>query len=666
MQMRRIFLAFKALQELGLRQVGLYGLYQFGLVSGHYRRQFTVYSEQYTVDRKSGAIRTDLLALPDRDELVKCLGDEGKDRLFAEADEVSAGQVRLFGREQVTPLDLEPPGPLKPWTEYEKTAPAEDIKFTWEAARFGWAYTLGRAYRLSSDERYALAFWQHTENFLAANPAYLGPHWASAQEAALRLIALAWSAQVFAASPHSTPERMASLAQAIARHAARIPPTLVYARAQNNNHLLSEAAGLYTAGLALPEHPQAERWRELGWRWLERGLLSQIAEDGAYSQHSTNYHRLMLQLALWINNLAQGEGRSFAAPVQNRLQAATRWLLALLDPASGGVPNLGPNDGAYILPLTACPFNDYRPVLQAASQAFLGEQACQEGAWDEMGLWLRTNSVQNTVYSAGNTAPAVLRSPTGDSWAYLRAARFSGRPGHADQLHVDLWWKGLNIAQDPGTYRYNAPAPWNNALTHTAVHNTLIVNGLEQMRRAGRFLYLDWAQAQIVGKDEQRGSPLYSITARHDGYRRLGLIHQRTVRLSGEAEWIVEDEVLPSGKGHVAEISVGLQWLLCDSKQYTVYSLQYTEDTRHQIVTIEVVTEVGLIMLEMTAGEGINAPLRVQVVRAGELVYGEGHIEPTWGWSSPTYGDKIPALSVRVYAAGSTPLTLKSRFLLRG
>ena len=67
MQMRRIFLAFKALQELGLRQVSLYGLYQLGLVSGHYRRQFTVYSEQYTVDGKNGALRTDLLVLPKRE-----------------------------------------------------------------------------------------------------------------------------------------------------------------------------------------------------------------------------------------------------------------------------------------------------------------------------------------------------------------------------------------------------------------------------------------------------------------------------------------------------------------------------------------------------------------------------------------------------------------------
>ena len=81
------------------------------------------------------------------------------------------------------------------------------------------------------------------------------------------------------------------------------------------------------------------------------------------------------------------------------------------------------------------------------------------------------------------------------SWAYLRTAQFTSRPSHADQLHLDLWWRGLNIARDAGTYLYNAPAPWDNSLTTTLVHNTVTINGRDQMTRAGRFLYLDWVNA---------------------------------------------------------------------------------------------------------------------------------------------------------------------------
>lgn len=658
MQIYRISLVFKALQELGWQQVGYYALYQLGLHSGHYQRLFTKFSPQnaadrgqYAVEGQRSALRTNLLTLPEQPALAGCLGEEGQVRLLNEADEIVAGKVHLFGRAQATPLDLQPSGPLKSWTKYEKSSPGEDIKFTWEPARFGWAYPLGRAYTLSKVDRYAQAFWEQTETFIAANRAYLGPHWVSAQEVALRLIALVWSSQVFATSPQSTPKRMAYLSMFLAQSALRIPPTLIYARSQNNNHLLSEAAGLYTAGLALPDHPQSQRWRELGWDWFGRGLLAQIAEDGAYSQHSANYHRLMLQLVMWMNCLARIEGRTLAAPVLERLQAAVRWLSGLIDPFTGRLPNLGSNDGAYIMPLTVCPFHDYRPVCQAASQAFLAERPYPAGLWDEMSIWYRLFTEPKLPPTGHSFSSTVIRSPDHRTWAYLRAAHFTGRPGHADQLHLDLWWKGLNIAQDPGTYRYNAPPPWDNALTHTAVHNILTINGLEQMRRAGRFLYLERAQARIISQDAR------SITAQHDGYRRLGVTHQRTVNLENETEWIIDDVLLPSGPKDPAIIRVALQWLLVDSEKFAANSEEHS-------AMVKVMTEKGLVKLEISAVEGIHDPLRMQLVRAGELVYGSGPVEPTWGWSSPTYGVKIPALSVRIFTAGRAPLRLKSRFIL--
>ena len=82
-----------------------------------------------------------------------------------------------------------------------------------------------------------------------------------------------------------------------------------------------------------------------------------------------------------------------------------------------------------------------------------------------------------------------------NSWALIRAGRYTRRPFQADQLHVDLWWQGINLARDAGTYLYNGPPPWNNGLAGTAVHNTVTVDHHDQMRRAGRFLWVDWAQA---------------------------------------------------------------------------------------------------------------------------------------------------------------------------
>lgn len=645
--------------------MGLYGLYQLQLRSGMLERHTQATTAAAARQAAGQLCATPLTNLPERAALEAVCGADGVRRTLALADEIAAGQVRLFGGPPV-PLNLRPDEPLLHWSAYEKGRPAVpdgDVKWVWEAGRFGWVYTLGRAYRLCADERYPQAFWSYAEQFWQANPPYDGPHWLSAQEAALRLMALAFAGQIFQGSQHSTPQRLSLLAGSIAEHAARIPPSLAYARAQNNNHLLSEAAGLYTAGLALPNHPQAPHWRAMGWKWFQRGLQSQIDGQGAYIQNSANYQRLLLQLALWMQRLAAHDPQAHMPDESRRqLAHATTWLLALLDTTSGGVPNLGPNDGAHILPLASCPFQDYRPTLQAAAQVFLGSRPLESGAWDEMALWLASTTMWTGPYVSvrrqAASTPHVLRHPELPSWAYLRAARFSGRPGHADQLHLDLWWRGQNLALDAGTYLYNAPSPWDNSLAFTAVHNTLTINQRDQMTAAGRFLFVDRAQAEVVEATDNQ------LTARHNGYLGLGWLHQRSLQAVPQG-WLVTDRVLPAKpeKRPDENAQARLHWLLPDWEwELHGACLRLLSDCGW--VELEVKAEISSVFATK-AEEGQPAEpedLTIQIVRAGELIYGRGEISPTWGWFSPTYGYKYPAISLGATLRGQAPLAFTSRW----
>jgi hypothetical protein len=687
--------ALQALRELGPSQVGLFALYRFGLRSGHYRRvtaRAPGAPESVSAGASTFTLRTDIFKLPTQSALATMVGENAGD-LLAQAEEIAAGQVRLFGSEPA-PLRVEPEGPLEHWTalELKPGGWAGDPKLIWEPARFGWAFTLGRSYLFSAEERYPAVFWACTERFLDANPPYLGPHWTSAQEVALRLMALVWAAHVFAPSAHSTPGRSARLGEAVAVHAARIPPTLPYARAQHNNHLLAEAAGLYTAGLALPDHPEAKGWKDLGWRWLNRGLQAQIAPDGAYAQHSANYHRLALQLALWAGLLAGEEGRPFPELTRSRLAAAARWLLALLDRPSGRLPNLGPNDGAYVFPLASQPSEDYRPVLQAASRAFLRGPALEPGPWDEMSLWLglpvhMSKEGQETAPQSGEAekradlpshgllenTPHLLRGR--DSWAYLRAARFISRPGHADQLHLDLWWRGLNVAQDAGTYLYNAGPPWDNALARTEVHNTLTLDGQDQMQRAGRFLWLHWAQARTLSRERAPDGGWERMEAEHNGYRHQGAIHRRSVTVYLDDLWVIEDRLLPAGGSEAEEASrsgrgpgapqgptrlARLHWLLPDG-EWELVSEAAPVELRIRSPWGWISLQVLLPKNEPDTQRDENARL-VKLARAGELLAGSGPVSPTAGWVSPTYGARLPALSLAVEVRGRLPLTLVSEW----
>jgi hypothetical protein len=635
----KISLMFKAAAQLGWAEIGPYLRYRIQLASGILRLRTRPVSYE-KAGENAGDPHLPLFPLPDPTEYRQLLAEEGK-LLLKEADQIISRQARLFGG-KAYPLDLNPGPDLRHWTRHtDGQHLGEDIKLVWEPARFGWATVLGRAYQFSGEEKYAASFWLFIEEFLEYNPPNIGPQWASGQEVALRLMAMAFSLGLVSGSSYTTSERLNRFKGVVAAHASRIAATLDYARAQNNNHLVSEAAGLYTAAALLPDHPWAEGWRQLGGEWFNAALQTQISPDGAYVQHSTNYLRLVLQLALFVRQIAAQQEVEYPEETLARLSAATRWLEIMLDDESGGVPNLGGNDGAYFLPLTTRPFADFRPVLDAARRAFLGEEVPA----DEMSLWL---AGEKGEVAEPEEAPTIFRLAGKSSWGVLRAAQFDHRPAHADQLHLDLWWRGINAATDPGVYQYNADLPWRNPLDTTSVHNTLTINGLPQMTKAGQFLWLDWAQAEVLDLGETEAGKLNWIVAQNDGYRKLSLAHRRTLSVEGDL-WMVRDQVLPMEEDSAshAPVTVRLHWLLPDWEWQFNNGMLFLDSGS------------GDVTLQVRCAEGEAG---YSLVRAGELLLGEVEPEPFRGWFSPTYAEKVPALSFAVEVNAAPPLTITSNW----
>jgi len=638
----KFLIGIKFLRQLGIRPLVLFALYKFGLLTGYYKRITPVIPSLQIPNSYS------LFSLPKRDQLSQTLGEDGKIILLKEADEIVNGEIRVFG--EIVPLRFSFEKPLSHWTDYEthKTPvinyqlPATDIKYLWEPARFAWAFILGRAWHLTQSNQYAETFWKHFESFIQNNPANLGPHWMNGQEVAIRLMSLVWADHVFETAPATSAERRAALHQSIFIHASRIPSTLIYARSQNNNHLVTEAAALYTAGLFFKN----KTWRDLGWKWLNGSFQNQIGSYGEYIQHSTNYHRVMLQTALWINFIKQDV---FSIKTSQAIGRSAHWLFSLLDSASGLTPNLGANDGALIFPLSASAFDDYRPTVQAAARAFL-RTSLESGAWDEMSLWFGLKATERMTDSSAY----LTDHPRGqNSWAYLRASHFKSRLSHIDQLHLDLWWRGLNITQDAGTYLYNAAPPWDNPLVTTRVHNTVTVDGRDQMTRAGRFLVLDWANAfskNLIDADE---NILSRVRAYHRGYRNIK--HERTVTVYQNERWVVEDKLSTRTKTpHVYR----LYWLLPD--------YEWKLEEQESGATLKLNSPHGWITLSLHSSFIIHHSsfsFSFSLVRAGELLHGQRETQPYEGWVSRTYRQKSPALSLAFEITTEFNPTITTEFI---
>jgi asparagine synthase (glutamine-hydrolysing) len=587
------------------------------------------------------------------------LGEPGIEVLRGEADRIVDGELTYFSSATASTLAVDGGWHANPftgqrlpseahWTRVPVYSPVTgDIKYVWEPGRFGFAYTLARAYWATDDERFPEAFWRLAQSWVRDNPPNTGAHWKDGQEIALRLMAWCFALHAFDGALASTPERVAELAGAIGAQADRIDRAHTYAELQRNNHAISEGVGLWTVGLLFPELTSASRWREHGRAILTSEAVRQIAPDGSYIQNSTNYHRVMLHDYLWALALGKAAGDPLPASVADRVGCAADFLYALQDEATGCVPNYGNNDGALVLPLSTCAYEDFRPVVGAARNLAHGSRTYAAGPWDEEALWLLGPQALDAPQDGGSRTSLAARD--GGYYA-LRGARgfgvvrcvsYSYRPGQADLLHVDLWHDGVNVACDAGTYRYYDEPPWNGGLGATAAHNTVEVGGADQMAHGPHFMWLRWAKARARPLACGEQGTIEVFQGEHDGYRRLDppVTHRRSVLRAGDALWVVVDDLMGEGTQLAA-----LQWLLSPA--------DHTLDATG-----------GQLRLDLFGGATVQwRTTGLASVRA-DVTCGDDSAAPR-GWRSRYYGIRESALSLRVSGVASLPGRFVTVFVL--
>ena len=557
-----------------------------------------------------------------------------------EAERILSGEIKYFAHEfqktgfppdwHVDPITGIKLDSTKHWSQLSDEEEV-DIKFIWEASRFSFVYTLARAYAFNQDERYAEAFWQLIESWAESNPPNAGPNWMDGQEAALRLMAWTFGLYAFLDSPSTTPQRIANLTTFIAAHAQRIYSNTKFAIFTRGNHSISESLGLWMTGLLFPELKDSEKYLSFGRMSLEREAVQQIFPDGSYSMYSLNYHRFVLQMVLYAIRLGELNNSQLSDSVYRVANLSVDYLYQLIDPQTGQMPVYGSNDGALVLPLNNCDFTDYRPVLQLGSFLIKGKRFFESGAWDEDLYWLcgseslmtKVDAPEQTNQSFSNGGVYVLHNA--DSKAVIRCTNFQERPSHADQLYVDLWWRGENIAIDAGTYLYSGDNIWRNGLAHTSAHNTVIVDSKDQMKMVSRFTWVDWAQGKVLQHDKKKWQ------GEHDGYTHLPdpVTHKRTVLMLDDDRWLVVDQLNGKQPHHYA-----LHWLFCDG-EFGVQQLA----AAHKVLLTYSDNKLSESRVSIQMGV-LDGDARFSVVRADP--------QSTRGWRSKYYGQKEPAISARL------------------
>ena len=436
----------------------------------------------------------------------------------------------------------------KHWTEIPDISEAAgDIKFVWEKSRFSYLGTIIR-YDHQYNTDCAESVFNDILSWIDANPINCGPNYRCSQEISLRIFNWTFALHYYKNSPFLTEVVFDKILKAIYWQTVHVRKNIWFSRiAVRNNHAITETLCLYLVGMLYPALPGAAEWKKKGKSWFEAEIEYQVYQDGTFLQFSMNYHRVVIQLLTWAIILAERNNEKLSPEVYKRANASVHFLRTCMDDATGWLPNYGNNDGALFFSLNSNHFRDYRPQLQALSYA-LGYASIEnfepeDAFWYGLSHQVTQKLPTNGAHLFENGGYYIIREL--DTITFIRCANYKDRPLQADNLHLDIWYKGENLLLDAGSYKYNTDAATFGYFMGTASHNTIVIANHDQMLRGNRFIWYFWTQKIHASLIETKTSFVFDgeISAFRQINKRIR--HRRSfTKIMDKPEWVVTDEIL--------------------------------------------------------------------------------------------------------------------------
>jgi uncharacterized heparinase superfamily protein len=453
--------------------------------------------------------------------------------------------------------------------EYNELDRPSDVKVPWELSRCQHFTTLGRAYWLTGDDRYAAEFVAEVSDWTTANPFAHGVNWACAMDVALRAVSWIWGFHFFAdAAPCRDAAFRSGFLRTLFLHGEFVTTYLERADL-NGNHYLCDGVGLIFLGCFFQGSRRAARWSALGRSILEHEMLAQTTADGVDFEQSTAYHRLVLEAFLTSYELLRRAGTPAPAACLGRLERMCEFVQAYTKP-NGRAPLIGDADDGRVQMLGEQPIDDHRYLLSSAAVMFgrADFKAASGRCWEETFWLLGPDAVDRFARLPEDARPAgsaafpdggfyVLRSPYAHVIVDCGDVGMKGRGGHGhnDILSFELFMNGFNVVTDCGAFLYTASREWRNRFRSTAFHNTVQIDGEE----LNRFISPDalWQlryDAVPVEPGLSRLAGIDRFHGGHRGYERLAqpVRHTRECFVAGDMPRVLVRDVLDGAGSHAA------------------------------------------------------------------------------------------------------------------
>lgn len=447
---------------------------------------------------------------------------------------------------------------------YLGSARPVDLIVFWELNRHQHLITLGIAFWLTGDRRYADTFCSHIQTWIETNPVQHGVNWYHGLEVAIRSIAWTAAFQFFRTSPTFRQTTGKAFLKSLWQQADFVSNHLQTTIGDvPNDHMISELVSLILVGAAFPEFRAASAWRDRGLRLLTEQATAQTHPDGVHKEQATGYHRIIVELLILIIARSRQNALPPVPALEDTLERMLDYLLFTSTPV-GGAPMWGDSDYGRALGLAHNKdFWDIRPILSAGAALFARpDWKHVAGRFDEeaflllgagaLDVWERLDAYPPKQTSRGfpNAGLYVIR----DAWAadtdvaFFRCGPFGlGGEGHCAHAHCDLLSfalcvHGQPLLVDAGTYIYHGP--WRDHFRLTAAHNTVKVDGHDQAIPMPNFNWKHVPEAKCIEWNGTRVRGVLTYPSQVEFSRQL--VHPRP------GVWELVDRFIGRGE-HVME-----------------------------------------------------------------------------------------------------------------
>lgn len=426
--------------------------------------------------------------------------------------------------------------------------PVEDNELRWQLHRQKWFIPMGKAYRISGDEKYAKAWTYQYIDWIRKNPLVTiakGEYEivkGSQLEADAENARFAWRPlevstrlqdqtqqfQLFVISPSFTAEFLTEFLVNYHKHAEHIMGNY----SNHGNHLLFQAQRMLYAGTFFPEFKKAKEWRESGVEIMNDQIGKQVYEDGGHYELCPHYHLASINIFIKALNVASINGFRNEFP-QSYIDTIEKMIMLHADIS---YPNY---THPYFSDARAIKKDDMLRNYRNWSRLFPENQAIKY--WQTEGKEGALPEHLSKGYL--NTGFFVFRNGWSNECTQMVVK--AGPPAfwhnQPDNGTFELWYNGKVLFQDSGAYVYGGGEEImkeRNWFRRTASHNTMTFGDRDIEKTDSKTLL--W----------QPEGDVQVLVTENQSYSYMG--HRRTVFFVDGKYFVIVDEGTGKGSGWIS------------------------------------------------------------------------------------------------------------------